>query len=70
LQRPLAFLRRISVTFKGLWSFKNGPRGLWQFKTILERFKTLDTPLWHLILADYRQILTVFTFSGRYHVVL
>jgi len=34
-------LRRISVTFKGLWNFKNSLRGVWQIKTVMGKFKTL-----------------------------
>jgi len=41
LWRVLALLRRFSVAFRGLWNFQNGPRGLWQIKTVMERFKTL-----------------------------
>jgi len=37
----VALFRRFSVAFRGLWHIHNSPRGIWQFKTILERFKTL-----------------------------
>jgi len=42
LKKLLTIFRRFSIAFRGLRNFQNGPRGLWQIKTTLRRFKTLE----------------------------